>query len=73
MVVKINPAIRENIDTIICQAGTLPEGILAIITIGEENGIILPQTEIGASGLPTAVVMIINDKIIGIVIGNIND
>ena len=60
-------------DTATCQNGTLPEGMRAIITIGEEKGIILPQTESGASGLPAAVVIIIKDKIIGIVIGNISD
>lgn len=63
----------ESIETRICQAGTLPDGIRAIITIGDEKGIILPQTEIGASGFPTAVVIMINDKIIGIVMGNISD
>lgn len=73
IVVSIKPAIRDSIETAICQAGTLPEGILAIITMGDENGIILPQTDIGASGFPTAVDMIMKDKIIGIVIGNIND
>lgn len=57
----------------ICQAGTPPEGILAIITIGEENGIRLPQTANEESGLAAAVVIIINDKIIGIVIGNMSD
>ena len=72
-VVSIKPAINEIIDTAICHAGTLPDGIRAIITIGEENGIMLPQTEMGASGFPAAVVIITNDKIIGIVMGNIND
>ena len=73
MVVSTKPTTRESIETINCQAGTLPEGILAIITIGDEKGIILPQTAIGASGFPAAVVMIINDKMMGIVIGNISD
>ena len=73
MVVKIKPAIRESIETMICQAGTPPDGMRAIITIGDEKGIRLPQTATGESGLAAAVVIIINDKIIGMVIGNIND
>ena len=72
MVVNTKPATNEIIDTAICHTGTLPEGMRAIITIGEENGIILPHTEIGASGLPAAVVIITNDKMMGIVIGSIN-
>ncbi len=73
MVVRTKPAMREIIETAICHTGTLPEGILAIITIGEENGTILPHTDIGASGFPTAVDIMMKDKIMGIVIGNIND
>ena len=73
MVVNIKPAISEIIETAICHAGTLPDGMRAIITIGDEKGIMLPQTEIGASGLPAAVVIITNDKIMGIVIGSIKD
>ena len=73
MVVKINPAIKDIIDTASCHAGTPPDGILAIITIEEENGIILAHTEIGASGFAAAVVIIIKDKMIGIVMGSIKD
>lgn len=73
MVVRIKPAISDNIDTTICQAGTLPDGIRAIITIGDEKGIILPHIAIGESGFATAAVMIINDKRRGMVIGNIRD
>ena len=73
MVVNMNPAINDTIETASCQTGTLPEGIRHIITIEDENGIILAQTETGASGLATAVVIIIKDKIIGIVMGNIKD
>jgi len=73
MVVNIKPATNEIMDTAICQPGTLPDGMRAIITIGEEKGIILPQTEMGASGLPAAVVIIMNDKMMGIVMGSISD
>ena len=73
MVVRTKPATSDNIEAMICHTGTLPDGIRPIMTIGDENGIILPQTAMGESGLPTAVVMITNDKIIGIVIGSIND
>ena len=73
MVVRMNPATSDNMETAICHAGTFPDGMRAIITIGDERGIILPQTAIGASGFPTAVDMITNDKMIGMVIGNIND
>src|SRR5665213_2678886 len=69
----MNPTTSESIETIICHAGTFPDGIRPIITIGEEKGIMLPQTEMGASGFPTAVVIITKDKMMGIVIGNIND
>lgn len=73
MVVKINPITSESIETNICQPGTLPDGMRAIITIGEENGMILPQTAIGESGLPTAVAIITNERMMGIVMGNISD
>src|SRR6185312_14444084 len=73
IVVKIKPAISESIETSNCHTGTFPDGIRAIITIGEEKGMTLPHTEIGASGFPTAVVMMINDRRIGMVIGNIKD
>ena len=71
--VSIKPAISESIDTMICHAGTLPDGIRAIITIGDEKGIMLLQTERGESGLPTAVVIMMNDRMIGMVMGNIRD
>jgi hypothetical protein len=45
----------------------------ANITIEDEKGIMLAQTEIGASGFEAAVIIIIKDKIMGIVIGNIKD
>lgn len=73
MVVKMNPATSESIDTMISQAGTLPVGMRAIITIGDEKGIMLPQTANAESGLATAVVIMINDKIMGMVIGSIRD
>ena len=70
--VKINPATNDIIESASCQKG-IPDGILAIITIGDEKGIILAQTAIGVSGFAAAVVIIIKDKIIGIVIGSIKD
>ena len=73
IVVRIKPATKESIDTTICHAGTLPDGIRAIITMGDEKGIMLPHTERGESGLPTAVVIMMNDKMMGIVMGNIRD
>lgn len=63
----------ENMETTNCHIGTFPDGIRPIITIGEEKGMMLAHTEMGASGFPTAVVMMIKDKIMGIVMGNIND
>lgn len=73
MVVRTNPATNDSMETISCQAGTLPDGILAIITIGDEKGIMLPHTASGESGFPAAAVIMINDKMMGMVIGNIND
>ena len=52
----------ESMETAICQIGTVPVGSLAIITIGDEKGTILPQTDNGASGFPAAVDMITKDK-----------
>ena len=52
-VVKIKPAINKDIDKPSCHHGTVagtPNGILAIITIGELKGMILAQT---AMGLPS--------------------
>lgn|GEM_PF-6873654 len=68
----MNPATNEAIDSANCQNGT-PDGILAIITIGDEKGIILAHTAIGVSGFAAADIIITKDKIIGIVIGSIND
>ncbi len=73
MVVNINPATNDAIDNASCQNGTPPEGMRAIITIEEEKAIMLAQTDTGASGFAAAVVIMINDSIIGIVIGNIKD
>ena len=69
MVVMIKPPINESMEMINCQAGTPPEGILAIITMGEEKGIILAQTAKEESGFPAAAVIMMKDKMIGIVIG----
>ena len=73
MVVSINPAINDIIDRASCQNGTPPDGIRAIITIDDEKGMILDQTAIGVSGLAAAEVIMMKDKMIGIVIGSIND
>ena len=69
----MNPATSDTMDKASCQKGTPPAGIRAIITMGDENGIMLAHTANGVSGFATAVLMIINDKIIGIVIGSIKD
>ena len=55
MVVRINPPTNESIEMMSCQTGTLPEGMRAIITIGEEKGIILAQTAKEESGFPAAI------------------
>ena len=72
MVVRINPPTNESIEMMSCQTGTFPEGMRAIITIGEEKGIILAQTAKEESGFPAAAVMMMKDKTIGIVIGIIS-
>ena len=73
---KTNPAINKAIESPSCQYGTVPgtpNGIRAIIIIGELKGMILPHTANAESGLATAVVIMINDKIMGMVIGSIRD
>ena len=72
IVVRIKPPTKESMEMMSCQTGTFPEGIRAIITIGEEKGIMLAQTAKVESGFPAAAVMIMKDKTIGIVIGIIN-
>ena len=60
-----------DIDTPICQKGT-PNGILAIITIGEVRGIIEHQKDSGLSGFRIVPIATSSAKIIGIVTGSIN-
>ena len=50
-----------------------PYGILAIITIGELNGIILDQTASDPPGSCMAMDMIRKEKMIGMVMGNKSD
>ena len=49
----------------------IPKGNRAIMMIGEVNGIMLHHTARGLVGLPIALVIIMIEKMIGIVIGNI--
>lgn len=72
MVVSRKPATKETIDKASCHMGTPPDGILAIITMDEENGIMLAQTAIGVSGLAAAADIMMKDKMIGIMIGNMS-
>ena len=53
-----------------CQAGTL-KGILASMTIGDENGTIDAQKASAECGSCTTLSMMNKDKMIGIVIGNV--
>ena len=53
-------------DTIISHVG-IPKGMRAIITIGEENGIIEHQKAIGELGSLNTDIMIIIERMIGII------
>ncbi len=67
-----NPKINKSIEQTSCHAGT-PKGIRTIITTGEVSGIIDSQKAIGPSGLfTTAELANTNEKISGMVTGNIN-
>ena len=70
-VVKMKPSINNIIDIINCQLST-PKGSLAIIIIGEVKGIIDNQKASIPSGLSITGWISINEKINGIVIGNMN-
>ena len=70
-VVKINPIISRNIERINSQLST-PNGNLAIIIIGEVNGIIDIQNAKTPSGLSIIGWIRIKENINGIVIGSIN-
>ena len=59
-----------------CHQGTAsgtPFAILPIMTMGEQNGIMLPQTAVGLFGVLTLVLRMTKERMIGMVIGNIND
>ena len=59
-----------------CHTGTVPgtpNGNLAIITMGDVNGIILPQTAIGPFGSRMAIVIIKMAKMIMSVMGKLSD
>ena len=75
-VVNKKPPIKNNIDNPSCHHGTVfgtPKGILAIITIGELNGIILAHTASGLVGFAIAGVINAMENIISIVMGKLND
>ena len=55
----------------ICQMGT-PNGIRAIITMGEVSGIIEHQNESGLSGFCMVPIATIKPSMIGMVTGSIN-
>ena len=59
-----------------CHHGTepgTPNGILAIMIIGEVNGIMLPQTAIGPVGSFNTAPIIVMEKMIGIIKGKLSD
>ena len=59
-----------------CHQGTVlgtPNGILAIITIGELKGMMLVHTAIGLDGFDIAGVINAMEKMISIVIGKLSD
>ncbi len=64
---------KNNMLNINCQYGTVPgtpKGILAIITIGDKNGIRLAHVARLPDGLVMAFIMIMIEIMMGIVIGN---
>jgi hypothetical protein len=73
---KIKPPISRTMERVNCQYGTVPgtpNGIRAIIMIGELKGIMLPQTAIGPVGSFMATGIIAIEKITNSVIGKLND
>ena len=75
-VVKTKPAINKAIERPSCHQGTVPGtpyGILAIITMGELKGIILPHTAIGPVGSFIAIDIKAMEKITSMVTGKLND
>ena len=72
----MKPATNDAIDNPNCHKGTVlgtPKGILAIITIGELNGMILAQTATGLSGTEIAADISAIEKMINMVIGKLKD
>ena len=75
-VVKIKPAINRLMDKPNCHHGTVagtPNGIRAIITIGELKGIILAHTAMGLPGLLIAGVINAMEKMTSMVMGKLKD
>ena len=73
---KIKPVINKDIDNPNCHQGTvpgIPNGILAIIIIGELKGIILPQTATGLLGSLMATDISAIAKITSKVMGKLSD
>ena len=74
--VKINPAINKAIDRPNCHHGTVlgtPNGILAIITIGELNGMMLAHTARELDGFEIVGVIKAIENMMSMVIGKLND
>ena len=71
-VVKINPATNSIIEVSNWYQGT-PLGMRPIITIGEVNGIMLAHTMMELSGVFKLLLIIMNAKMMGMVMGNISD
>ena len=75
-VVNIKPAMSNAIDNPNCHKGTVlgtPKGILAIITIGELNGMMLVHTAIGLDGFEMAGVINAMENITSMVMGKLSD
>lgn len=72
-VVKTNPKIRQATDAINSRTVGALNGILAIITMGDVNGNILPNIAVPLLGSLSALIIIINATKIGMVIGIVNE
>ena len=73
---KRKPATSDNIDTASCHQGTVigtPKGILAIITMGELNGMMLAHTATELPGLVTEEDIRAMEKMISRVMGKLKD
>ena len=74
--VKIKPAISKDMESASCHQGTVPgtpNGILAIITIGELKGMMLAQKATGPVGSAIALVIRIMEKMTSKVTGKASD